>query len=124
MGALVTPISVALTCRVEEPSTASKADSCSAAILSLFDHLVCDGEYARRNGEAERLGGVKVDHELELGRLHDRQVGGLGTLENAARVDAGLTIGIGKAGAVAHLDRRLRRSRAIHRSSATHDVPP
>src|SRR5262249_20430565 len=31
MGALVTPISVALTCRVEEPSTASKPDSCSAA---------------------------------------------------------------------------------------------
>src|SRR5262245_16940254 len=31
MGALVTPISVALTCRVEEPSTASKADICGAA---------------------------------------------------------------------------------------------
>src|SRR5215469_8707416 len=31
MGALVTPISVALTCRVEEPSTASKADICIAA---------------------------------------------------------------------------------------------
>jgi len=31
-----------------------KADSRSAAILSLFDHLVGDGEYACRNGEAER----------------------------------------------------------------------
>src|SRR5262249_49414313 len=31
MGALVTPISVALTCRVEEPSTASKADLRTAA---------------------------------------------------------------------------------------------
>src|SRR6202048_1832772 len=31
MGALVAPISMALTCRVEEPSTASGPDSCSAA---------------------------------------------------------------------------------------------
>jgi len=29
---------------------------------SLFDHLVGDGEHARRNGEAERLGGLEVDH--------------------------------------------------------------
>src|SRR5262245_12689355 len=31
MGALVAPISMALTCRVEEPSTASQPDSCAAA---------------------------------------------------------------------------------------------
>ena len=37
--------------------------------------------------EAERLGGLEVDDQLELGRLHDRQVGGLRALENAADVD-------------------------------------
>ena len=35
---------------------------------------------------------LQVDDELELGRLHDRQVGGLGALEDAAGIDADLTI--------------------------------
>ena len=37
-----------------------------------------------------------VDDQLELGRLHDRQIGGLRALEDAAGVDADLTIGIRK----------------------------
>ena len=40
--------------------------------------------------EAERLGGLEIDDELELGRLHHRQVGRLLALENAADIDAGL----------------------------------
>jgi hypothetical protein len=40
----------------------------------------------------------QVDDELELGRLHDRQVGGLGALEDAADIDASLTK---QAGAIA-----------------------
>ena len=48
-----------------------KADSCSAAILSLFDHLVGTGKYCRRNGEAECFCDFKIDHQLVLaGRLH------------------------------------------------------
>ena len=35
--------------------------------------------------EAERLGGLEVDHQLELGRLLHRQVGGLLALEDASR---------------------------------------
>ena len=34
---------------------------------TLFDHLVGDGEQRGRDGEAERLGDLKVDHQLELG---------------------------------------------------------
>ena len=45
--------------------------------------------------------GPHVDRQLELDRLHDRQVGGLGALENVADIDTGLTIGIPVAGAVA-----------------------
>ena len=52
--------------------------------------------------EAERLGGLEVDDQLELGGLLDRQVGGLLALENSAGVDAGLTVRVGDAAAVAH----------------------
>jgi hypothetical protein len=34
-----------------------------------------------KTGEAERLGGPEIDDELELGRLHDRQIGGLVVIE-------------------------------------------
>jgi hypothetical protein len=36
----------------------------------------------RRDGEAERLGGLEVDDELELGRLLDGEIGGLCALED------------------------------------------
>ena len=39
--------------------------------------------------EAERLGGLEVDHQFELGRLLDRQVGRLGALENLVNEDGG-----------------------------------
>ena len=59
-----------------------------------FDHIVGAGEQRRRHVEAERLGGLQVEHELELGQLHDRQVSGLIACENAAGIDAHLAIGI------------------------------
>ena len=37
---------------------------------------------------------LQVDDQLELGRLHDRQVGGLRALEDAAGIDADLTKGV------------------------------
>jgi hypothetical protein len=40
----------------------------------LFDHLVGDGKHARRDGEAERLGGLEIEYQVELRRLLDRQV--------------------------------------------------
>ena len=52
--------------------------------------------------EAKHLRGLEVDHELELGRLHDRQVGWLLALENTPGVEADLAIGVGDAGPVAH----------------------
>src|SRR5262249_43773269 len=72
-----------------------------------FDHLVGAGEQRRRHFEAERHRGRQVDHEVELRRLHDRQIGRLLALENAAGVDAHLTQRIVDIGAVAHQAPRL-----------------
>src|SRR5262249_50431037 len=37
-----------------------------------LDHLVGKREHAWRNGEAQCLGGLEIDDQLELGRLHNR----------------------------------------------------
>src|ERR1700690_1361169 len=58
---------------------------------SLFDHLVGDGEHPWRHLDAERARRLQVDGEFEFGRLRDRQVGGLGALEDIAGIDADLT---------------------------------
>ena len=59
--------------------------SCSYSMISSASF----GGEAGRHLDAERLGSLEVDEELELGRLHHRQVPGLLTLENPADVDAG-----------------------------------
>ena len=43
-------------------------------IAALFDHLVGEHEQVMRNGEAECIGGLEVDNEIEFGRLLDRDI--------------------------------------------------
>ena len=49
---------------------------------ALLDDLVGPLEQRLRDGEPERLGGLEVDDQLELGGLLHGQVGGLGALED------------------------------------------
>ena len=56
-----------------------------------FDHLVREREQRWWNVDAKCLSCLQVDDEFELTCLHDRQVGGLGTLEDLTGVGADLT---------------------------------
>jgi hypothetical protein len=57
----------------------------------LLDDLVGDGEQPRRHFDSQRPRRLQVDDKLEFGRLHDREIGGLGALEDRSRINAGLT---------------------------------
>jgi hypothetical protein len=74
-------------------------DSCSAAKVELFDHLVGASEQGERHGDAERL---QVDNQLDLGRLLHGQVGRLFAFQDAARVDAGKAVRFGKVAVAAN----------------------
>jgi hypothetical protein len=69
---------------------------------NLLDHLVGAGEQHRGHVEAERSSRLGVDDQLELRRLHDRQVGRLHALEDLTGVDADLTIHVRSNGPIAH----------------------
>src|SRR6516165_12488792 len=79
-----------------------KRTLCSAAILSLFDHLVGATEKRQRNRNAERLGSVGVNDQLELRRLQDREVGRLVAAEYTPSVATNQAISVAKISSVTH----------------------
>src|SRR6266851_727082 len=52
-----------------------------------LDYLIRPLQERRGDRQAEGLGGLQVDDQLELGGLLDRQVSGIGALENLVDVD-------------------------------------
>jgi hypothetical protein len=60
------------------------------------------GEQGRRDFKPKRVRGAEVDHQLVLGRQLDRQVGGLGALEDAAGINSDLMVTIREIGSVTH----------------------
>src|SRR5262249_34659203 len=67
-----------------------------------FDHLVGDLLKMQWHVNTKCLGGLDIDHQLELRGLLDRQVGGLLTLENPTGVGSIQTMRIRKTASVAY----------------------
>jgi hypothetical protein len=55
-----------------------RLDRTSFRLAHSLDYLIGTNEQCRWDGEAKRLGCLKIDDELEFGGLLDRQVGRLG----------------------------------------------
>jgi hypothetical protein len=68
--------------------SATAAPNREPAYRSLLDNLFGAHQHRLRHSEAERLGSLEVDDQLEFGRLLDRQIGRLGTLEDLSGVNA------------------------------------
>ncbi len=83
----------------------NKRKMCFRAIYTIISSERALG--GRRHVETERRGGLEIDHELDCGRLHDRQIAEFGATQNAAGIDAGLAIGIRDVGSVANQPARF-----------------
>ena len=70
--------------------------------LDLFDHPVRPLEKRRRDRQAERLGGLEVDGEVELGGLLNREISGLGAPEYLVHMRRGTPNHLGLVGPVGH----------------------
>src|SRR6266481_4968901 len=74
-----------------------------AAVGSLLlDNLVGAAEQRLGNCKSQHLGCLEIDDHLDFGSLLDRHFGRLLSIENAANVNAGMLIRIGKISSVAN----------------------
>src|SRR5262249_37992815 len=55
-------------------------------VQRLLDQPIRSGEYLRRNCHADLLCRLEINHELKLGWLFNRQVGGLGSLQDSIHI--------------------------------------
>ena len=69
---------------------------------ALVDHLVRPQQQRLRDREAERLGGLEIDDQLEFRRLLDGQIGGLSALDDSIDVSSCLAEPIVVAWAIRH----------------------
>ena len=75
---------------------------------SSLDDLLGPHEHRGRDGEAEGLGGPQIDHDLELRRLLDGQVGGFRAPEDLVHEGRGATRDLGHRGSIGNERTRIR----------------
>src|SRR5438445_6521354 len=66
-----------------------RLDRTSLRLAHLFDHLVRECHHAGWNFEAQCFGGLQIDDQLELGRLHHRHLGRVCSFQDLTAVYAG-----------------------------------
>src|SRR5687768_11621171 len=67
-----------------------------------LDHLVRSRQHIRRYREADLLGGLEIDRQLELRRLFDGKIAWLRAFENLVHVHGGATEQVGEVRSVGH----------------------
>src|SRR5712691_8544951 len=67
-----------------------------------LDHRIRSPQHRLRDRQAQRLGGLEVDHQLELGWLLDGEVGRLCSLEDFVDVDGGASEQVQKTRSIRH----------------------
>src|SRR5262249_13441762 len=91
--------------RARRPRVAARASvgwSVTSGRATSLDHLIRPPQQRRWDREPERLGGLHVDHQLELRRLLHRKVPGLGALEDLVHEVCGASREIRHARPVGH----------------------
>src|SRR5262249_50226820 len=71
-----------------------KADIARRSKRHLFDHRIGNGEDARWNCQAERLGRLEIDDKLKFGRLKHRKIGRFLAFEDTAGIESERVIGL------------------------------
>jgi hypothetical protein len=57
----------------------------------LLDHLIRSHQHVGRNRQADLLGGLQIDHKLELRRLLNGKIRGLGAFKDFVDVEGSAT---------------------------------
>jgi hypothetical protein len=85
------------------------ADSCSAVICVLFDHLVGAREQRGRYGETKSLSRLEVNHQLIFGRQLNWKIARLFAIEYASDINPSTAISIGLTRSIAQKSTGSRR---------------